>query len=513
MKKFLSVILSLTIISCSFFTSAIKTEASTDLSNATLLNTYGKAFGKVGTAMGSYQMSDSNAMNFAKKQFNSITPENEMKPDAILGSSATLISVAQAKSLGYYIPSGYTESTVPKLNFSTVDKMLQTCYENGMSMRGHTLVWHSQTPSWLFKTNYNGSGSYVSQSVMNARMEFYIKSVMGHVFSSKYGSVIYAWDVANEYLHASGSGSGWQMIYGNNLGTQAGFIKSAFQYAYQELQTYGLTDKVKLFYNDYNEYMEVNDIINLIKYINSNGKICAGIGMQSHLSTTFPSVSSYKSAMQSFVNAGFEIQITELDVGCTDLNVQAKYYYDLMSAILSIKKAGGNISAIVWWGLGDNNSWRSSDKPLLFSSIGVPKSAYTSVLQAYFDSGYTSTPTPTVTPKPTVAPTAVPTITPKPTAIPTVTPKPTTVPTVTPTPTAAGNIQVKMFNGTTASSSSAINPKFILTNTGNTAINLSNVKVRYYYTVDGDKAQNFWCDWSTIGAGNVTGKMVKMTTP
>ncbi|MDP4178144.1 MAG: glycoside hydrolase family 5 protein, partial [Bacillota bacterium] len=96
------------------------------------------------------------------------------------------------------------------------------------------------------------------------------------------------------------------------------------------------------------------------------------------------------------------------------------------------------------------------------------------IAKAFVD-GTTTTPTatPTVTPKPTAIPTvtpkptAVPTVTPKPTAVPTVTPKPTTVPTVTPTPTTtAGNIQVKMFNGTTGSSSNAINPKFILTNTG-----------------------------------------------
>ncbi|MDP4177305.1 MAG: cellulose binding domain-containing protein [Bacillota bacterium] len=125
--------------------------------------------------------------------------------------------------------------------------------------------------------------------------------------------------------------------------------------------------------------------------------------------------------------------------------------------------------------------------------------------------------TPTVTPKPTSVPTAAPTVTPKPTAVPTVaptvTPKPTAVPTVAPTPTAAGSIQVKMFNGTTASSTNSINPKFTITNTGKTAINLSTVKVRYYYTIDGDKSQSFYCDWSTIGASNVTGKMVKMTTP
>ena len=135
--------------------------------------------------------------------------------------------------------------------------------------------------------------------------------------------------------------------------------------------------------------MEVNNIIDLINYINSDKKICAGIGMQSHLSTEFPSVAYYKSALQAFVKAGFEIQITELDVGCKSFSEQSKYYYDLMSAILSVKKAGGNISAIVLWGLSDDHSWRSSDKPLLYSNYSTPKEAYNSVLKAYFDAGYT----------------------------------------------------------------------------------------------------------------------------
>ena len=233
-------------------------------------------------------------------------------------------------------------------------------------------------------------------------MEFYIKTVMGHVYSSKYGSVVYAWDVVNEYLHATCKIL--KLLDGKrfmeNLGTKAGFVKSAFKYAYETLAYYKLTNKVKLFYNDYNEYMEVNNIINLINYINADKKICAGIGMQSHLSTTFPSVAYYKSALQAFAKAGFEIQITELDVGCTSSSEQAKYYYDLMSAILSVKKAGGNITALVWWGLSDDHSWRN-DKPLLYSTYTTPKEAYNSVLQAYFDAGYTigsTTPTTPTTP-------------------------------------------------------------------------------------------------------------------
>ncbi|MDS0527344.1 endo-1,4-beta-xylanase [Clostridium sp. SHJSY1] len=368
---------------------SVKAATTSDIENANLMSTYGKVFDKVGNALVQSEILDNKVLGYAKKEYNSITVGNEMKPDYILGYSANQISVSEAKSLGYYIPDNYPESTVPKLDFTNVDKMLKACYDNGLSMRGHTLVWHSQTPDWYFRSGYTKNGGYVSQNVMNKRMEFYIKTVMGHAFSSKYGSVIYAWDVVNEYLHAGNSGSGWQKIYGS-VNTKPAFVKDAFKYAYETLEKYGLTSKVKLFYNDYNEYMEVNNIISLINYINSDKKICAGIGMQSHLTTKFPSVAYYKSALDAFAKAGFEIQITELDVGCTSLSEQSKYYYDLMSAILSSKKAGANITALVWWGLSDDVSWRRDEKPLLYSSYTTKKDAYNSVIKAYFDAGYTT---------------------------------------------------------------------------------------------------------------------------
>ena len=98
-------------------------------------------------------------MSHLKSQYNSITLENEMKPDYILGGSAQLISVQEAKNLGYYIPSNYTDQYVPKLNFDTVDKVMRICYENGIGMRAHTLVWHSQTPTWFFRYGYSANYS------------------------------------------------------------------------------------------------------------------------------------------------------------------------------------------------------------------------------------------------------------------------------------------------------------------------------------------------------------------
>lgn len=364
--------------------SVIQTQAAED----TLLSTYGKTYGHVGTCINSNQLTNQTILNHVKSQYNSITLENEMKPDYVLGSSANLITVSQAKNLGYYIPAGYKETYVPKLNFDTIDKVLRICSDNGIGVRAHTLVWHSQTPTWFFRNNYGASNGFVTQDTMNARMEFYIKSVMNHVYSGQYGKCVYAWDVVNEYFHATNSG--WEAVYGQ-CGNKPAFVKRAFQYAYDCLDYYGLTNKVSLFYNDFNTYMEVNDVITMINYINAEKKICNGVGMQSHLGTTFPSVDYYTTALQSFINAGFEVQITELDVTNTSNAEQASYLYNLMKNVNRIKKAGGNISSVTIWGISDDVSWIQGNKnPLLFSSLNVPKESYYKFIQAYKDTGFST---------------------------------------------------------------------------------------------------------------------------
>lgn len=350
-----------------------------------LLNTYGALMGRTGNCVSLSQLQDAATLSHIKSQYNSITLENEMKPDALLGSSPSLFTQASASSLGYYIPSGFTETYVPKINFDTVDKVLKICYENGLGVRAHTLIWHSQTPDWFFRVGYSTQYGYVSQDQMNKRMEYYIKTVMNHVYTSQYGSCVYAWDVVNEYLHATSSG--WEYIYGK-CGNKPAFVKRAFQYAYECISYFGLTNKVSLFYNDFNTYMEVDDVITMINYINSDRKICNGVGMQSHLATSYPSVSYYTQALQAFVDAGFEVQITELDVTNSSDTDLSNYLYSLMKNVLSIKKAGGNITGLTFWGLSDNVTWIQGEKPLLFSYLNTPKSAYYSVLQAYTDAGY-----------------------------------------------------------------------------------------------------------------------------
>lgn len=348
----------------------------------TLLDTYGTVFDHIGTCINLSQLQNDEIRNIVKSQYNSVTLENEMKPDALLGSSPTLISVDEAKKLGYIIPSNYSETTVPKINFSSVDKILELCAENDLGYRAHTLVWHSQTPNWFFRTGFSGSGTFVTPEIMDARMEFYIRTVMTYVCDNEYSDVVYSWDVVNEYLNADDTN--WIAVYGEKTTTPS-FVKKAFEIADDVLKEYEIRDKVSLMFNDFNTYMNTEKIISIMNYINAEEKICDGFGMQAHLDTEFPSTTSFKNTVDAFLETGLEVQITELDVTTKDAATQEQYYYELMSYLLEIKKNGGKIIGITCWGVGDSNSWRGQQTPLLFSSPGKPKGAYFKVIQAYED--------------------------------------------------------------------------------------------------------------------------------
>ena len=349
-----------------------------------LKNTYGETFGHIGTCINGRQFSDPAALALIKENYNSITMENEMKPDAILGNSATLISVDEAKTLGYVIPENYKESTVPQLNFYYTDRAIQFCVENDMGLRGHTLVWHSQTPSWFFREEYKRDGAFVSPEVMDARLEFFIRSVMGHVYDQENGMVLYSWDVVNEYVHANNAG--WKEVYGEE-GLSAGFVKKAFVIADDVLRQYDIREEVSLLYNDFSTYDDFTQIINLLEFVNADGRVCDGVGMQSHLTVDKPHVIKYITAMKKFLELGHEVHITELDVGNSNDLYQAKYCYDLMTKILELKKEGAAINGITWWGLADTNSWRPGEKALMFKTLKTPKLSYYRVMEAYVDAG------------------------------------------------------------------------------------------------------------------------------
>ena len=216
--------------------------------------------------------------------------------------------------MGYIIPDNYTsyddnrfksatgEYAVPRLNFDNVDKLMKAAHENGVKLRGHTLVWHQQTPKYFFQQNYKittGQKYNTSKECMDTRLEFYVKTVMNHVLSSEYADCLYSYDVVNEYLHSANAEKDsknityWGLIYGtydksvkdHGVTLRPSYVKDAFKYAHEMLVKYDRLD-VKLIYNDYNCYQNPENIIHLVDYINSDGKVCDGIGMQSHLDIT-----------------------------------------------------------------------------------------------------------------------------------------------------------------------------------------------------------------------------------
>lgn len=350
-------------------------------------------FGKVGTC-NTYSDMKNNKL-FTTTLFNSVTMENETKPQALLSKVANTNSLMTSNTLpeGFVLPDSYKDSTYPVLDFTTIDQVINTAYEYGLSIRFHVLVWHAQTPAGFFKKNYDEKSSYVTKEYMDGRLEYYIRNVIKHIYETPHGKdVVYCWDVANEYFHNydNGNKSMWNSVYypeetsEKNRTNQPEYIKTAFKVAHDELETLGLAGKIKLFYNDYNTYEVYQDIITMVNYINEDGKICDGVGMQSHLDVDYPKpgmTGSIAAAIDAFTAQGYEIQITELDV--TDYNNigrQDSYYTELMSMLVAKKKAGANITSLTFWGLSDKNSWRGDGKPLLFKAIFVPKNTFYNVI-------------------------------------------------------------------------------------------------------------------------------------
>ena len=371
-------------------------------------DTYSGIFERVGNVLSyntswnnGYQMQSDDTMKFVKHHFNSYTLENELKPEQVLSNWSGTISVSEAKKLGYVIPDGYTESTVAKLNFDSVDKILEIANNYGIQMRGHVMQWHQQTSPRFFHEGYDANNDIVTKAVMDKRIEFYIRTVMKHVMdkekslTGKAGSLVYCWDITNEYTHRTNkpSDTTWVDVYGD-MGLKPTYVKKAYEVAYDELKQYGLQKDITLFYNDYNEYDVADEIVELINYINEGeeAKICGGIGMQSHITVSYPSLEKYGTAVDKFLATGLQVQVTELDIGISDTQTEedlAQHYSDIMKLLISKQKNrdktvnARGITGVTVWGLYDAISWRKPTSCLLFGeSLEDPKPAFYSFLEA-----------------------------------------------------------------------------------------------------------------------------------
>jgi endo-1,4-beta-xylanase len=285
-----------------------------------------------------WSMSDAaQYQDVARSEFNFLTPENAMKWDA-------------------------TEPSQNNFSFSQADQHVSFAQTNGMKIHGHTLVWHSQLPSWV-------SAAGTNSTALTNIMYNHIDKVVNHWADGQ----IYAWDVVNEALNEDGSrrSSVFQNVIGNS------FIELAFRRA-------RAADPVaKLIYNDYN-VETVNSkstaMYNMVADFKNRGVPIDGVGLQMHLSGGGIDYNSLAQNMQRFANIGVEVYITEMDVGIsstsqTDLQNQANVY----SNVLARCKAQPACKAFQVWGIPDKYTWRTNESPLLFDNNYNAKPAYYAV--------------------------------------------------------------------------------------------------------------------------------------
>ena len=294
-----------------------------------------------GTAIANGRLGDSAYTTIAAREFNMVTPENEMKMDA-------------------------TEPNQNQFNFTAGDSVYNWSTSHGMRVRGHTLAWHGQQPAWMQSL----SGTALRNALIN-----HINGVVSH-----YRGKLAYWDVVNEAFADDGSQNRRQS---NLQATGNDWIEVAFKTAR------AADGSVKLCYNDYNienwSAGKTQGVYNMVKDFKSRGVPIDCVGFQSHFgSGGMPS--NFQTTLQNFANLGVDVAITELDIA----SAPATAYANVTNACLAVSRCVG----ITVWGVRDSDSWRSSENPLLFDGSGNKKSAYTAVLNALNAAGG-SGPTPT----------------------------------------------------------------------------------------------------------------------
>ena len=308
-------------------------------------------------------------------QFNSITSENVLKWELV-------------------------HPRLEEYDFELADRFVEVGEKKNMFIIGHTLVWHSQTPQWVFE---DSSGEQVSREILLNRMHDHINMVVG-----RYKGRIKGWDVVNEALNEDGTlrNSQWMKIIGED------YLEKAFEFAHDA------DPEAELYYNDFSLENEPkrNGAIKLIKKLQSKGINIFGVGLQGHYKMDWPTPAQLDSTIKAFAELGIKVMITELDVDVLPYHWQnqgaditfniemqeklnpyksglpdsvqlslAERYKDLFSVFIDNKEI---VTRVTFWGVTDRDSWLNywpvrgrTNYPLLFDRSGKPKPAYMAIIK------------------------------------------------------------------------------------------------------------------------------------
>ena len=330
---------------------------------------------KVGTCMSGRMLANTELRKITQHNFNSITAENEGKPEQILDQTA-------CQELAK------TDETQVAIKTSPFEKIYNYAEAHHIGVRHHTFVWFDQTPQWFFRKNYDSNGAVVSKSVMVARMENFIKTAL-ETINSRWPGLVYAIDVSNEGVQNGGirkkdnnnmNPNYWYETIGDD------FVYYAFKFARQ----YAAEDQ-ELYYNDYAFDYDTNNCkfaLNTLLKDAIAEELIDGVGIQGHLDTNNFSLDAVIKDAEMIKEKGLKCQITELDItvnseSTADLNNQKNAFKRLGTRVLESNASGKTeINAIVFWGIRDDMSWKRNQHPLLFNENYAKKPAYYGFLEA-----------------------------------------------------------------------------------------------------------------------------------
>ncbi|MGK5682769.1 endo-1,4-beta-xylanase [Actinoplanes sp. URMC 104] len=311
------------------------------------------------------------------KHFASVTPGNALKWDA-------------------------TEPAEGAFSYAQADPLVNFAKAHGMAVRGHTLVWHNQTPAWVF-TGADGepmTATAGDKALLLGRLENHIREVAAH-----YGTTIGVWDVVNEVVDENQTDglrrSTWYTVAGLD------YIRTAFRVAREA------APHAKLFINDYNTNVPAkrDKLYALVAQLKAEGVPIDGVGHQMHVNVSWPTVAETRAMLDKFLPLDVEQQITEMDVSIytgegesfpappADRLLQQAYMYRDMVALF--RQYEGEITSVTLWGLADDNTWLDTfpvtrkDAPLLFDTRLQAKPAYWGVVDPSRIGATTGSPTPT----------------------------------------------------------------------------------------------------------------------
>lgn len=366
-KHFASAILAAT-----FLASCGNTQTTTN--GVSLKEAVGDRF-LIGTVLNVFQSSgrDTNAVNIVKKHFNAIVAENCMKMEEVHPEEG-------------------------KYTFDQADQFVKFGEDNGLTITGHCLIWHSQCPEWFFQDE---NGKEVSPEVLKQRMKDHIYTV-----AKRYKGKLKGWDVVNEAIIEDGSyrKSKFYQILGEE------FIPLAFQYAHEA------DPDAELYYNDYGMDNEGrrNGVVKLIRSLKEKGLRIDAVGMQGHMGMDYPKIEEFEKSMLAFAAEGVKVMITEWDMSALPTARQSANITDTIAFRKSLnpytetlpdsvsqawnarmkqffnlfEKHADIVTRVTAWGVTDGDSWKNDfpmkgrhDYPLLFDRNYQPKAFVTELIE------------------------------------------------------------------------------------------------------------------------------------